>query len=127
MTAQPRSSEGAGGASPAGIPGDVQGALADVNVPSYVVDRFGIIRWLNPAADKALQDGHSNPNRPARRQAYADFQRAFEEDVPAIVLSNPLYIYATRAPAFNVTLPNTDLLSVATRFDTIDSWSLQAP
>jgi PAS domain S-box-containing protein len=38
------------------IPGDVQGALADVNVPSYVVDRHGIIRWLNPAAERLVGD-----------------------------------------------------------------------
>jgi PAS domain S-box-containing protein len=40
----------------AGIPGDVQGALEDVNVPSYVIDRFGIIRWINPAAEKLMGD-----------------------------------------------------------------------
>jgi PAS domain S-box-containing protein len=38
------------------IPGDVHRALADVNVPSYVVDRFGIIRWLNPAAERLVGD-----------------------------------------------------------------------
>jgi PAS domain S-box-containing protein len=38
------------------IPGDVQRALADVNVPSYVVDRFGVIRWLNPAAEALVGD-----------------------------------------------------------------------
>lgn len=38
------------------IPGDVQGALQDVNVPSYVVDRFGVIRWLNPAAEELMGD-----------------------------------------------------------------------
>jgi len=38
------------------IPGDVQGALADVNVPCYVVDRFGVIRWLNPAAEELVGD-----------------------------------------------------------------------
>jgi PAS domain S-box-containing protein len=27
-----------------------------VNVPSYALDRFGIIRWLNPAARKLLGD-----------------------------------------------------------------------
>jgi len=56
MMPLPRSSEGIAQASPAGIPGDVQGALADVNVPSYVVDRFGIIRWINPAAEKLVGD-----------------------------------------------------------------------
>jgi PAS domain S-box-containing protein len=38
------------------IPGNVQGALADVNVPCYVVDRFGVIRWINPAAEKLVGD-----------------------------------------------------------------------
>jgi PAS domain S-box-containing protein len=38
------------------IPGDVRGALEDVNVPSYAIDRFGIIRWLNPAAQKIFGD-----------------------------------------------------------------------
>jgi PAS domain S-box-containing protein len=38
------------------IPGDVQRALDDVNVPSYAIDRFGVIRWLNPAALELLGD-----------------------------------------------------------------------
>jgi PAS domain S-box-containing protein len=31
-------------------------ALSAVNVPSYVIDRFGIIRWLNPAAERVVGD-----------------------------------------------------------------------
>ena len=38
------------------IPGDVQRALGEVSVPSYVIDRFGIIRWLNPAAEALVGD-----------------------------------------------------------------------
>jgi PAS domain S-box-containing protein len=38
------------------IPGDVRGALDEVNVPSYAVDRFGVIRWVNPAARKLIGD-----------------------------------------------------------------------
>jgi PAS domain S-box-containing protein len=38
------------------IPGDLHGALQDVNVPSYVVDRHGIIRWINRAARKLVGD-----------------------------------------------------------------------
>jgi PAS domain S-box-containing protein len=38
------------------IPGDVTRALDEVNVPSYVVDRFGIIRWINRAAKKLVGD-----------------------------------------------------------------------
>jgi len=39
-----------------GIPGDLHGALEDVNVPAYAVDRFGIIRWVNAAARKIVGD-----------------------------------------------------------------------
>jgi PAS domain S-box-containing protein len=38
------------------ISGDVEGALERVRVPSYVIDRHGIIRWLNPAARDIVGD-----------------------------------------------------------------------
>jgi PAS domain S-box-containing protein len=38
------------------IPGDVHGALGELNVPSYAVDRYGNISWQNPAARKLLGD-----------------------------------------------------------------------
>jgi PAS domain S-box-containing protein len=43
-------------ADPSGIPGNLHGALEDVNVPAYAVDRFGIIRWINSAAKKLVGD-----------------------------------------------------------------------
>lgn len=36
--------------------GDVEDALERVNVPSYVIDEHGIIRWLNPAAIRLVGD-----------------------------------------------------------------------
>lgn len=38
------------------IPGDVHGALEELNVPAYAVDRFGIIRWINSAAERLVGD-----------------------------------------------------------------------
>jgi PAS domain S-box-containing protein len=35
---------------------DVEGALERVNVPSYVIDRHGVIRWVNPAARRLVGD-----------------------------------------------------------------------
>jgi len=35
---------------------DVEEALEHINVPSYVLDEHGIIRWLNPAATKIVGD-----------------------------------------------------------------------
>jgi PAS domain S-box-containing protein len=36
--------------------GDLEGALDRVNVPSYVIDRHGIIRWINEAALELVGD-----------------------------------------------------------------------
>ena len=38
------------------IPGDVHGALGELDVPAYAVDRFGVIRWINPAAERLAGD-----------------------------------------------------------------------
>ena len=38
------------------VSGDVERALTGVGVPSYVLDRTGIVRWLNPAAERLVGD-----------------------------------------------------------------------
>jgi PAS domain S-box-containing protein len=35
---------------------DVEDAIGRVRVPAYVIDKHGIIRWLNPAAQKLVGD-----------------------------------------------------------------------
>ena len=41
-----------------GLPGggDLERALEDVGVPSYVLDTTGVIRWINPAAERLVGD-----------------------------------------------------------------------
>jgi PAS domain S-box-containing protein len=36
--------------------GDVERALDGVGVPSYVLDASGVVRWINPAAERLLGD-----------------------------------------------------------------------
>jgi PAS domain S-box-containing protein len=36
--------------------GDVEQALESVGVPSYVLDTTGVVRWINPAAERLLGD-----------------------------------------------------------------------
>ena len=38
------------------VGGDVERALGGVNFPSYVLDTSGIVRWINPAAERLLGD-----------------------------------------------------------------------
>jgi PAS domain S-box-containing protein len=35
---------------------DMEHALSNVNIPSYVIDRTGVIRWMNPAAERYVGD-----------------------------------------------------------------------
>lgn len=34
--------------------GDVEGALERLRVPAYLIDRAGVIRWVNPAAERIV-------------------------------------------------------------------------
>ena len=43
-------------ASGLGVGGDVEKALDSVGVPSYVLDDTGVVRWLNPAAERLVGD-----------------------------------------------------------------------
>jgi PAS domain S-box-containing protein len=36
--------------------GDVENALENINIPSYVLDTSGVIRWINPAARRIVGD-----------------------------------------------------------------------
>lgn len=36
--------------------GDVEGALANLLVPTYILDTDGVVRWINPAAERLLGD-----------------------------------------------------------------------
>ena|SRR5438445_12407237 len=59
MAAVQQSTAGAEAASTSGgteIPGDVRRCLEEVSLPAYAIDRFGIIRWLNPAAMSLVGD-----------------------------------------------------------------------
>ena len=38
------------------VGGDVEQALENVGVPSYVLDKTGVVRWINPAAEQLLGD-----------------------------------------------------------------------
>jgi PAS domain S-box-containing protein len=56
LTRAPRGAHTRGVSGLRGIGGDVEGALERINVPSYVLDPSGVIRWLNPAAQRIVGD-----------------------------------------------------------------------
>ena len=38
------------------VGGDVEQALDSIGVPSYVLDKTGVVRWINPAAERLVGD-----------------------------------------------------------------------
>ena len=56
MTLGPRISKTSEVATGLKVGADVEQALEDVLVPSYVLDKTGIVRWLNPAAERLRGD-----------------------------------------------------------------------
>lgn len=87
---------------------------------------FNFGSWSNPVVDSALEAARLTTDIAVRTARYAEFQRTFKDDVPAIVLYSPLYTYATRSPASGVMLPSTDLLTPANRFNTVSKWYLRS-
>jgi peptide/nickel transport system substrate-binding protein len=81
--------------------------------------------WRSEKADGALQAFRQLTERSERSARLSEFQQAFRDDVPAVILYNPIYTYATRSPATGVELPPTHMLSPAQRFDTIGGWRLE--
>lgn len=53
--------------------------MTDVNVPSYIIDRNGVVAWLNPAAEKIVGDVRgfrftdvvTSGDRPRAKEAFA--------------------------------------------------------
>jgi PAS domain S-box-containing protein len=43
-----------------GIGGEIEDAIQRVRVPAYIIDAHGIIRWLNPAAEKIVGDARGH-------------------------------------------------------------------
>jgi PAS domain S-box-containing protein len=73
---------------------DLEKALEHVNVPSYVIDTSGIIRWLNPAAEKIV--GNVRGRQFASVVAPEDTQRARELFARKVVGSERVKTRASR-------------------------------
>ena len=56
MTRSPAAGTLDGGMTTLETLGDVEEALEHTNVPSYVLDDYGIIRWVNPAGERLVGD-----------------------------------------------------------------------
>ena len=108
---------------------EAQGVDPDVrdywHTPGNNAGGLNLSGWSNPQADSALDTALLTLDVGSRATEYATFQDAFAQDVPGVVLYDPIYTYATRATAGGVTLPSGAMLNPAYRFDTLSNWYLK--
>ena len=83
------------------VGGDVEQALGNVGVPSYVLDTTGIVRWINPAAERLLGDVRGRHFTSV--VAPEDSRRATEQFSRKVLGTSP----ATDAPAVLVSTAGT--------------------
>ena len=98
-------------ASGLGVGGDVEKALESVGVPSYVLDETGVVRWLNPAAERLVGDVRGRhftsvvapEDRPGARERFA--QKMLGTSVATEVTGELVSTAGTRVPVEVSTVP----------------------
>jgi PAS domain S-box-containing protein len=96
------------------VGGDVELALNNVGVPSYVLDTLGVVRWINPAAERLLGDvrGHHFTSVVApedSRRAHELFSRKVLGTAPATDATGVLV--STRGTRVAVELSSVPLMN----------------
>jgi PAS domain S-box-containing protein len=96
------------------VGGDVELALNNVGVPSYVLDTTGLVRWINPAAERLLGDvrGHHFTSVVApedSRRAHELFSRKVLGTAPATDATGVLV--STRGTRVAVELSSVPLMN----------------
>lgn len=81
---------------------------------------LNIALYANVAVDKLLEDARKIANEEKRKEKYVQFQKEIIEDVPAIFLYSPLYLYTTRT---NLKGFNTQHITIpAERYAQVHQW-----
>jgi len=76
--------------------------------------------WMNDEADTLIQDARSTIDRSKRETLYAQFQRLFLDDMPALPLYYPVYTYGVSERVKNVQIG--PLNTPSDRFATYADW-----
>ncbi len=80
--------------------------------------------WQNRDADELLEQARLTPDQQRRAQLYAAFQDLFADQVPAILISYPIYVYGVDKRVQNVQVG--PLTRASDRFRTIANWTVES-
>ena len=91
---------------------------------SSQIEGWNFSGFIDPRVDEALQNARNTLDQNERKRMYVDFQRAFAEEVPSLMLLSPRYSFAVRTTVRGVTVP-TVLPTVDSRLSEIGSWYIK--
>ncbi len=84
--------------------------------------RLNLSEYKSAAADKALEAGRTRTDPAIRSARYKVFQATWREDVPAIALYQPRFLYITRNEL--VGFESKRMQSATDRFNDIEKWTV---
>jgi peptide/nickel transport system substrate-binding protein len=76
--------------------------------------------FTNEEADIVMEEARRTTDRERRFELYSAFQQIFAEEVPALLIYYPIYVYAVDSSAHDVQL--SPLLHTSDRFRNIHEW-----
>jgi len=76
--------------------------------------------WDNRRASQALEEARRLTDREQRKAYYNEFQRIFAEEVPALIIANPVYTYAVDQSVKLVQIG--PLVTPSDRFRNVADW-----
>lgn len=84
---------------------------------------LNLAMYDNPQADKLLEDARQTHDYKERIKKYDAFQQIITEDIPAIFLFSPHYLYAASSSVRGIEVKN--IATPARRFSEIEKWYIK--
>ena len=78
---------------------------------------------MHEKIDKVLEEARQNLDKKIRIEKYEEFQKLLVDDVPAVFLYSPAYLYPVNKKVKGVSLENLPLPSY--RFSQIENWYIK--
>lgn len=86
-------------------------------------NHLNLSEYKSPAADKALEAGRTRSEASVRAVKYKPFLEAWRNDVPAIALYQPRFLYIVQQPLYN--FQPVSINSAADRFSNVQNWMIR--
>jgi len=81
---------------------------------------LNVAMYTNAKVDKILEDASTNIDEQARMKEYTQFETYIAQDMPAVFLYSPNFIYVVSSKVNGLSLEN--IISPADRFANVYSW-----